>query len=275
MDLYLLIVFIFGTIIGSFLNVIIYRYGTGTGMGGRSICLSCSKTLHWHELIPVASFLLQKGKCRQCLTKISRVYPVVEISTGVIFAWIFWKLKFLLAANPAFFALMLAYQYAVWSLLIVIAAYDIRHKYIPNGLVIPLIILSFFSAFISPDFSNLSGFQLANLWGGLVLSLGLGAIWFFSAGKLMGLGDVKLVFGLGLLLGLSKGITAFFLAFWIGAVIGILLVVLGSLRKLSGNGFSLKSEIPFAPFLILGALIAFLGNIDLAILANFFMAIQF
>ena len=70
--------FIFGTILGSFLNVVILRHNSGMTTGGRSMCFSCGKTLHWHELLPVVSYVMLRGKCSQCKSGISLQYPVVE-----------------------------------------------------------------------------------------------------------------------------------------------------------------------------------------------------
>ena len=79
-------IFLLGTIIGSFLNVVIYRFNTGKSITkGRSICMSCDKSLRWYELIPIFSFLIQSGKCRRCASSISHQYPFVEFITGFIF----------------------------------------------------------------------------------------------------------------------------------------------------------------------------------------------
>src|SRR3990167_8361302 len=88
-----IIFFALGLIIGSFLNVVIYRYNTGKTFGGRSKCLVCHKILSWHELIPLFSFIFLKGHCRGCKTRISFQYPLIEFITGLVFAFIFLKLE--------------------------------------------------------------------------------------------------------------------------------------------------------------------------------------
>lgn len=98
--------FLFGLIIGSFLNVVIYRYNTGRSVQGRSGCLSCGKTLSAVELIPLFSFIFQKGKCHGCGSKISWQYPLVEFSTGIAFTLIAFKYFDLLFISPIYFALL-------------------------------------------------------------------------------------------------------------------------------------------------------------------------
>src|SRR3989344_4234135 len=89
--------FVFGAIIGSFLNVIILRYNTGLsqknsiGFSGRSHCFSCGKNIKWYDLVPVLSFLFLKGRCRHCKSKISIQYPLVEFITGILFLATFLK----------------------------------------------------------------------------------------------------------------------------------------------------------------------------------------
>ena len=86
-----LIFFIFGLIIGSFLNVVIARFNSSKSLGGRSACMSCESTLKWYDLVPLFSFLALKGRCRTCKTRISFMYPAVEFLTGIIFTTLFLK----------------------------------------------------------------------------------------------------------------------------------------------------------------------------------------
>src|SRR3989338_5650181 len=222
------IFFIFGLIIGSFLNVVILRYNTARTFGGRSACMSCQNTLSWHELIPLFSFVILGGRCKNCQTKISWQYPAVELLTGVIF-----------------------------SLLIVVAVYDLKHKIIPDMLAFIFGILAFLGLFFFTSY----GFypHLPGLWdflAGPLIAFPFAAIWFLSRGTWMGLGDAKLAVGLGWLLGLSRGLSGVVVAFWSGAVLGALLIALT-------KKYGMKSEIPFAPFLVLGAVIAFLFELHL------------
>ncbi len=94
----LLSFFLLGTIVGSFLNVVVIRYGIRT-LKGRSKCFSCDKTLRWFELVPVFSFLIQKGQCRSCLSRLSLQYPLVELITGLVFTLVFWKQSSLLFSS--------------------------------------------------------------------------------------------------------------------------------------------------------------------------------
>src|SRR3989338_3567698 len=95
---------VLGLIIGSFLNVVIYRYNTARTLGGRSACMSCQKVLCWYELIPLISFLALGGRCKYCKTKISKQYPAVELLTGIIFASLFLKFQGLFFGSTPLFA---------------------------------------------------------------------------------------------------------------------------------------------------------------------------
>ncbi|MEZ4211247.1 MAG: prepilin peptidase, partial [Candidatus Paceibacterota bacterium] len=131
MSLIYIFIFIFGTIIGSFLNVVIDRFNTGRGLGGRSRCDATGKVLAWHELIPVFSFLIQGGKSRYSKTKLSLQYPLVEAGTGLMFAFLFYKLwprVYIFPTNFMFFFLFFCY---LICLLIIIFVYDLKHKIIP------------------------------------------------------------------------------------------------------------------------------------------------
>lgn len=238
MIIYYVFAFVFGAVVGSFLNVVILRYNTGESIVYiSSHCFSCRKKLSWYELVPIFSFLIQKGKCRKCKSKISWQYPIVEMLAGVIFT---------LVAQKIFDFPAVLYYWLTFSLLIVISAYDFRHKIIPNLLVYILIFLAF-CHWLAIDKAALD--VLLTGLGFFILFFG---IWFFSKGRWMGLGDAKLALFIGLFLGLEKGLAAFFLSFWIGALLSIFLLLFLPKK------FTLKSRIPFGPFLVLGAALAFL-----------------
>ncbi|MEK7081101.1 MAG: prepilin peptidase [Patescibacteria group bacterium] len=252
-----LIFFTFGLIIGSFLNVVIIRLNTEKSFGGRSACMSCQNKLRWYELIPLISFFVLKGRCRTCKTKISTIYPLVELIAGLIFAALFLKFQDLFFLNTLIFSFTYAYYVAVFSLLVVIAVYDLRHKIIPDALSFVLGILGFIGLF----FFNSYGFyphvpSILEFLSGILIALPLYLFWLVSSGTWMGLGDAKLAIGLGWLLGLSRALSGMVVAFWIGAIVGLSLVLF---TKRHG----MKSEIPFAPYLILGALLVFLFELRL------------
>ncbi len=240
------LIFFFGAIIGSFLNVVIYRYNTGKTLGGRSVCFSCNKQLGWLELIPMVSFLAQRGKCRSCFSRISWQYPLVELVSGFLFLAAFWH--FWPNAQTTVF------YWVIFAILLVIAVYDIRHKIIPDGFVYTFIILSLVSSSLYPSY----------LLAGLVLFLFFVGLWYFSDGRWMGFGDAKLAVGIGLLLGFEDGISAVITAFWLGALVGLSLVLYGRLSRLSRRGkyLTIKSEIPFAPFLIAGVILNLLWGFN-------------
>jgi len=259
--------FLLGTIIGSFLNVVIYRFNTGkTMVKGHSICMTCNRNLRWYELIPVLSFLIQNGKCRRCASSISHQYPLVELSTGLIFALIAYHfLPIFLISIPSYIIFVSLFSF-IFSLLIVIVVYDIRHKVIPDKLVYLFIIISFFSIFI--NFSGFGSFlikpTLMSIVSGPLFSLPFVILWFVSRGRWMGLGDAKLILGIGWLLGPLATLCALTLSFWIGSVISLIIMAL------SHNKMNMKTEIPFAPFLVFSVLITFLLNLDVFSLSSLF-----
>ena len=245
------IFFILGIIIGSFLNVVIYRFHTRKVLGGRSACMSCQNKLHFYELIPLISFFVLRGRCRVCKTKISKMYPIVEFITGLIFLGLFLKFQDILFLNLPVFIFTYVYYAIVLSLLIVIAFYDLRHKIIPDALSIAFGLLSFLGLF----FFNEYGFSIhiptvLQFFSGFIIALPFALFWLVSKGTWMGLGDAKLAIGLGYLIGLARALSGMVIAFWSGAILGILLV-------LFSKKYGMKSEIPFAPFLIFGTVVAF------------------
>lgn len=261
-----LIFFFFGTIIGSFLNVVAYRFNTGKTLGGRSMCFTCGKTLHWHELIPLASYIAQGGKCSGCRAKISAQYPIVEALTGFVFVFLFFHFSHLLPNNILLFSIQYIYAVIIWALALVIAVYDIRHTIIPERLVWLLSGLSFIGLFIfSGDILVLRLPGILEIASGPILALPFALLWYFSSGKLMGLGDAKLIIALGYTTGLALGFSALIISFWIGAVLSLLLLAFTRGR------YSMKSEIPFGPFLVLGFFLVYLTQITVIDLISVFL----
>ncbi|MBX4215786.1 prepilin peptidase [Candidatus Parcubacteria bacterium] len=236
-----ILIFVIGASIGSFLNVVIYRYHTGMTFGGRSICLYCGKELRWFELLPIFSFLYLKGRCATCKSRLSFQYPLVELAAALSFVGLY------LHSSASYVGTELVLHFllfaAALSLLIVIAAYDIRHTIIPDAFAYSLAALGLLRVAFFPGVGE--GLTMA-LLAGPCLALPFALLFFLSRGRLMGLGDAKLALGIGWLLGLPAGIVALFLSFWLGGIAAVFLLFAARGRV------TMKSEIPFAPYLVLG-----------------------
>ncbi|MBU3668983.1 MAG: prepilin peptidase [Candidatus Taylorbacteria bacterium] len=267
--------FVFGTIIGSFLNVVLYRFNTGKTLMGRSRCFSCRRNLSPIDLVPVLSYISFGGKCRTCKSRISIQYPLVELATGILFAGSYMLFSPVLEASPTMFLIQFVYTLIIMSLLVLITVYDMRHKIIPDMFVFTFIGLSFSTLFLGFDsFGNIL-FRIPDLLqlaSGFILAFPFYFLWLISDGRWMGFGDAKLAVGFGWFLGLSSGATAIVLGFWIGAAVSLLLLGMGYLSKQYAHKkvlgmkvphLSLKSEVPFAPFLIAGLLIVFFFRYNL------------
>lgn len=270
--------FILGTIIGSFLNVVSLRHNTGQTLSGRSFCFSCGKTLAWYELVPVLSFIFQRGRCRGCGSKISWQYPSVEVITGILFLALSQKFLyfFLVSLNTGIGnlynigSLLSLVTYAtLFSILIAIGVYDIKHKIIPDKLVYLFIFIAFLRTVVvalSATFIFGDSFVsvLPDLLAGPIVALPLFLLWFFSKGRAMGFGDVKLTLGLGWMMPVWGAVAALMMSFWVGGVIGVILLFLFSKK------ITMKTEVPFAPFLILGTILAFFYEINFWSILGFF-----
>src|SRR3989338_1566836 len=254
-SLSLVIYFCFGLVVGSFINVVVLRSGV-RAISGRSACMSSGKKIRWFDLIPVFSWLHLRGRCRACGSRISMQYPAVEFLTGSVFA---------LVGGASLSPFATATELLIGAVLIAIAAYDIRHTIIPDAWVWSFNALALLSVFLPEGsltaFSSQTAFDAI---AGPIVAAPLFALWLVSGGRWMGLGDPKLALGIGWLLGLFSGVVALFLAFIIGAMVGLLLIFFSSnlWRRMtrqfippnswhtSSAGFTMKSEIPFGPFLI-------------------------
>ena len=265
--------FILGAIVASFVNVVALRHGSGRTLMGRSKCMVCDTTLVWYDLVPVVSFIMLRARCRSCKSRLSFRYPIVECLLGLIFALI--ALRVGVSLDTAVF---IVFQWVVWSVFVAIVLYDLQHKIIPDRFVVVLGILTFLFAtvrfIVAPAGVSTTTLLFDTFAAGPIIALPFAIIWLVSGGRWMGLGDAKLAFSIGWLLGLSGGTASVLLSFWIGAFAGIGLIlipiVVNNLHRrrlpLRSPQLTMKSEIPFAPFLALGALLVFLFDINLTVL---------
>lgn len=261
-------IFIFGTIIGSFLNVVIFRHNTGVSLAtGRSMCFSCGKTLDFFDLIPVLSFIFLGGRCRYCKTKISKQYILVELVTGLLFLGLFLQ-GIPLFASVTHFALWFLFYATIFSLFTCIGVYDYYHKIIPNTFVYPLILLSCIGLFfVTPTTFGFHIPTFLDVAAGLIVPFPVAALFFLSHGRYIGFADAKLFMAVGWFLGLVLGVSAFVLSFWIGGAMSLLLILFTKTK------IGMKSEIPFGPYIIIATLIIFFTHIDVLGLSIFFDSI--
>jgi leader peptidase (prepilin peptidase)/N-methyltransferase len=257
--LYLLL-FITGTAVGSFLNVLIDRLPQEETIMGRSHCDYCKKKLEWMDLIPVISFVFLGGKCRRCKKKLSFFYPLVELITGAAFVGVLTWLgtvdqtvqtvnleEALLSLHSR--NLMLIALLGIVSSAIVIFFADFKYQIIPDSIQVALFGFSFL--YLSTQGLTPEIF-LHHVLAAFITMLPILLLFLLTKGKGMGFGDVKLAFTMGFLLGVIGGLAAVYIGFITGAVIGIILIIFKKRR--------LKSKIAFGPFLIIGLTSALFFN---------------
>jgi leader peptidase (prepilin peptidase)/N-methyltransferase len=234
-----------GAVIGSFLNVLIYRLPKNEGfVTGRSHCPHCGKLIKWYENIPIISFAVLRGKCSGCQARISWLYPFVELITALSFltAYILYGLTFQAAIVSLFFALLL-----------VVTVIDFQHYIIPDKITIPGMILGLASSFVNPTNPPLSSL-LGLLAGGVSLFLLATLGDFLFKKESLGGGDIKLAAMLGAFLGWKNIILIFFASAVLGLIYAVIQMAISEkVRK--------SRMIPFGPFLSLAGLIAlFFGD---------------
>ena len=238
----IIFVIIMGGLWGSFANVCIYRLPSGQGVvSGRSHCPKCKKQIVWYDNIPIISYFLLGGKCRKCKKKISIQYSLVEFIS--IFS--FFTLYYLYGITLTTLLLM------ILSLsLIIIFFIDLKHFIIPNSITFPMMALGFLKSF-DPNLDSIFPNYILSLFGGL---FGYGIIWcitfFYKQIKKkegMGLGDAKLLSVFGFWFGLKALPFVIFLS----SVIALISVIPDLMKKSK----TMSSQIPFGPYIILGAFV--------------------
>ena len=237
-----LFVFLFGLLVGSFLNVCIYRLALEkTIVRGRSYCPSCNSLIPWYLNVPLVSFLFLRGRCRECGVKISPVYPIVELLSGILFLASFLTFGFGIPALLAAF---------VFAALLVLSVIDYRIQIIPDGVVIFLFVLGFINAFYHVYYVG-SPWQLYAIgtFAASVPLLILGLLYEDGIGG----GDIKLMAAAGLFAGWKLILLSLFL----GSLFGLFYAIVLWLFK---QKISRKTAIPFGPFLSLGILTSILAG---------------
>lgn len=243
-----IVIFVLGTTIGSFLNVVILRYlkkdkpayrsGRPTG---RSSCPHCDKQLVWWELIPLLSFIVLQGQCRHCHKPISVQYPLIELWFGVAALILFTPLP---ASLLEFLAAVLLLSIVAW--LTILAVVDLYTMFLPDAFLVGLSVTTIL--LITLYFTSL---DLISVVSGSAVGAGLlFLLWLITGKNGIGFGDVKLMLPLGALLGLKGTLLLLWLAFILGGIVAFWLLARGKAK--------LKTPIPFGPFLIIAAVLIIL-----------------
>ena len=276
--------FVFGLFWGSFLNNISLRLEKQEDfLFSRSKCPYCGKILSWKELIPICSFLIQKGRCKNCGLKISLRYPLVEILTGlwvfllskIIFPYSFLQIEII---SLSYFLQFLEFIFYLifLSILFVLALYDLKTFLVDDGLIIfgviiGLIFMCFkiyfnfahrdFTYFLNYFFIQFGKFE--PIFSALFLSLFFFIIYLITKGQGLGFGDVKVAFLMGLFLRLGDGLLSILLASLYGSIYGLYVIL---------RTKKFKQPIPFVPFFFLGVITTiFFGKYLTKLYFNFFI----
>lgn len=232
--------FVLGTIVASFIGVLAVRLNTGQSfLAGRSSCDACTTPLSPRSLMPIISFLMSGGRALCCGARLSPFAPLAEFLLGGLFTGAYLKYGLTIALLPIFFS---------FAALLALVFYDLMHHILPPWLLLIFVLASgaasFFSAPSRTAFSN--SFFIA-----VSIAAGFALIHFLSRGRALGFADAPLALGLSLLVGSELSLSGLVFSFWIGAAVGIVLL----LRRPRGSRIS--SEVPFAPFLAIGFLLAY------------------
>jgi prepilin signal peptidase PulO-like enzyme (type II secretory pathway) len=255
-------VFTLGLIFGSFANVVVDRGETEENLSGRSRCDKCKKKLGWYDNIPLLSYLLLRGKCRQCQKKISWQYPAVELLFGLGFVFISWRTNFILGFLDKAEVIDTTFYLVIGFVLLTILVWDLKHMIIPDGLVVGGLVLAGiyfgYQYLISPYFLMSINTDLTrNILGGILTSGFFYLMFRFSNGRWIGGGDVKLGALVGFLVGWKMIYFLLMIAYILGAIPAIYLLIT--------KKATVKTRIPFGPFLVIAVLVTMLFEKEILI----------
>jgi len=232
--------FVLGAIIASFVGVVVVRLNTGHSfIVGQSRCDGCNVPLAPHTLVPILSYLVSKGKARCCGARISHYAPLTELLLGALFVAAYQKVGLTIALPLLLVAL---------SLLLALVLYDFMHQILPPGLLYPFVGVTLMVGYVTS--ASIDALETTLLVAGIV-GLFFLALHVLSRGRAMGLADAPLAFGLSLMVGSGLAYAGLAFSFWIGAVVGI------TILAKRPRGSRMGVEVPFAPFLAAGFLLAY------------------
>lgn len=236
------LVLVLGLIFGSFANVCIYRMPRDMSIvRPNSYCTNCNTFIKWYDNIPILSYILLKGKCRKCGSKISLRYPLIEFVCGLLFASMFFVFGYTYILLP--FCLL------VFSLL-VITAIDFEFQIIPDEFSFMLMIVGFSTSFFNWTLGDTISQRMLNSFfgflagGGSLFVVAIIGKWIFKKDA-MGGGDIKIMAGVGTFIGWDKVLFAIFVACLLGSIVGVFLIIFKKIAR--------KQEIPFGPYLALAS----------------------
>ena len=237
----IVLIFILGLIVGSFSNVCIYRIPRNESIiFPASHCPKCRSNISPKDNIPLLSYILLKGRCRNCKSKISMQYPIVELLSGLIYLIIY--LVYGLSVQTLIYIILS-------SALIIIAFIDLNEQIVPDVISLPGIVIGFIISFFVPYISFINSALGVLVGGGIILIIGLAGSVIFKK-EAMGGGDVKLAAMIGAFLGWRYITISLFLGFFLGALAGIILII----SKIKSR----EDTVPFGPFIVLGSFITLL-----------------
>ena len=229
---------VFGACIGSFLNVVIYRLPLGQSIvSPPSRCPNCGYRLQWYDNIPIAGWLLLGGRCRECRSRISIQYPIVELITAVLFVLVVW----LTPPGP-----LMVTRLLLVCILIALFGIDLEHQILPNSITLPGIVTGLLLSVIAPP--GLRDALIGVVLGGGILYAIAWAYYLWRREEGLGMGDVKMLAMIGAFLGWKAVLVTLVLSSFSGALIGLALI--------AAQSGGMKRALPFGTFLAIGAIVA-------------------
>jgi leader peptidase (prepilin peptidase) / N-methyltransferase len=251
--------FIFGSAIGSFVQVVASRFNVAPIIKAYSKCLSCGEALAPLDLVPVLSYLFLFGKCRYCKSKFGILTLLVELLYGIVFVLLY---HFILAVQVSLIAstIWLVYYTLLFTALGIIALYDYAHTYIPA----PFLFFYCFLTLLMLMFRFVYSGSSVDFLSPVIVALPFFLIWIITKGRGLGFGDVLLFLGVGAFFGISQGLSVLIISIWLGAIVGVGVYFKRKIDKIK------STAIPFVPFIVIAFLFVLFTDIDIFSIARIF-----